>query len=179
MPVGMNNCVMNRICRRFEAEFDDYLKLHASKEDFDYSILKNEDAEYTKTQYYAVAKLYAQHNEWLQSYRQKQKKMRLDNSDSRDADRQNMNHVFEQASFGICNNASVLCNIVIDMCYCKIGSQQFAWDICGSEIFQNLLRRNDGMIYFPVRDPEGDIVYGGHTFSMKGMKSQYGRDCIE
>lgn len=53
------------------------------------------------------------------------------------------------------------------------------WDICGSEIFQNLLRRNDGMIYFPVRDPEGDIVYGGHTFSMKGMKSQYGRDCIE
>lgn len=179
MPVGMNDCVMNRICRRFEAEFDGYLKLHASKEDFDYSILKNEDAEYTKTQYYTVAKLYAQHNEWLQAYRQMQKKLRLDNSESRDADAQNMNRVFEQEYFRVCSNASVLCNIVVDMCYRKIGSQQFAWDVCGSEIFHNLLKRNDYMLYFPVRDPEGDITYCGHRFSMKGMKSQYGRDCSE
>ena len=96
MPVGMNDCVMNRICRRFEAEFDGYLKLHASKEDFDFSILKNESLEYTKTQYYTIAKLYAQHNEWLQAYRQMQKKLRLDNSESRDADAHNMNRVFQQ-----------------------------------------------------------------------------------
>lgn len=179
MPVGMNDCVMNKICRRFEAEFDGYLKLHASKEDFDFSILKDESSEYTKTQYYTIAKLYSQHNEWLQAYRQMQKKLRLDNSESRDADAHNMNRVFQQEYFKVCSNASVLCNIVVDLCYRKIGSQQFAWDLCGADILQNLLRRNDYMLHFPEMDPDGDIVYCGNRFSMKGVKSKYGRDYSE
>lgn len=180
MPVGVNDCVMNKICRRIEQEFDGYLKLCAPKEDFDFSILKDEDAEYTRKQYYAVADLHAQHNKWLQAYRQMQKKARLDNSDSKDADAQNMNQAFEQEYYRICSNTSILCNIVIDMCYRKIGTQQFAWDICGEEIFHNLLKRNDYMINFPVRDPNGDITYCGYKFSMKGMRiQQYDRDSFE
>lgn len=176
MPVGMNDCVMNRICRRFEAEFDGYLKLHASKEDFDYSILKDEDAEYTKAQYYAVAKLYAQHNERLQAFRQCQKKNRAD-ADGCDAE--NIRRIFTEESFKVCSNSRVLCNIVVDLCYRQIGSQQFAWDICGFDILANLLKRNGGKITFPTRDPQGDIVYGGNKFSMKETESKYDGYCIE
>lgn len=176
MPVGMNDCVMNRICRRFEKEFDGWLKLHASKEDFDYSILKDEDVEYTKAQYYAVSKLYAQHNERLQAFRQCQKKTRVEPDGW---DTQNIRRVFTEESFKICSNSKVLCNIVVDLCYHKVGSQQFAWDICGSEILMNLLRKNGFKISFPALDPDGDITYGGNKFCMKEIDSKYGRDCVE
>lgn len=176
MPVGMNDCVMNRICHRFEEEFDGHLWLHASREDFDFSILKDEDTEYTQTQYYAISRLYAQHNEWLQAYRQTQKKLRTDGTDT---DAENMNRAFEQEYYRVCSNSALLCNIVVDLCYRKIGTQQFAWAMCGEEIFHNLLKRNGYTLRFPVRDPEGDIIYNGKRFSMKEVRSKYDRDCIE
>lgn len=176
MPVGTNDCVMNQICRIFESEFDGYLKLHAPKEDFDYSILKDEDAEYTRAQYYAISKLYAQHNEQLQAYRQFQKKFRADPDGS---DTLNIKRTFTEECFKVCSNAKVLCNIVVDLCYRKIGSQQFAWDVCGAEILSNLLKRREGRLSFPTSDPEGDIVYGGNRFSMKEVESKYVGNCVE
>ena len=41
MPVGTGDCVMNKICRRFEQEFDGYIRKHTSKIKFDYTIMKN------------------------------------------------------------------------------------------------------------------------------------------
>lgn len=38
MPVGINDCVMNKICRRFEREFDGYLGRHNSATEFDYTM---------------------------------------------------------------------------------------------------------------------------------------------
>jgi hypothetical protein len=46
----MHNCVVNRICWKFEKEFDGYVTNNIKKMDFDYSILKsNED--YSKKEY--------------------------------------------------------------------------------------------------------------------------------
>ena len=39
--------------------------------------------------------------------------------------------------------------------------------MCGGEIIQNLLRRNEGVISYPMIDPDGDIEYGGNTFSLQ------------
>lgn len=175
MPVGMNDCVMNRICKRFEAEFDGFIKMHASKEDFDYSILKD-DSEYTKTQYYAVAKLYDQHNDRTKSFINLQNRVRVD-TDGYETDA--IRREFTAECLKICSNANVLCNIVVDMCYQKIGTQQFAWDVCGFEIYTNLLKRNGWKISFPTEDPDGDIVYCGKRFSMKEVASKYDRDSIE
>ena len=47
MSVGTGDCVMNKICRRFEQEFDGYISKHNSKIKFDYTIMKNDSAEYT------------------------------------------------------------------------------------------------------------------------------------
>lgn len=45
MPVGMGDCVMNKICRRFEDAFDGYIGKHNAAVKFDYRIMRS-DAEY-------------------------------------------------------------------------------------------------------------------------------------
>lgn len=176
MPVGMNDCVMNRICRRFEAEFNGYLKLHASKEDFDYSILKDGESEYTSKQYHAVEQLYVQHKERLQEFLKRSKSGRYDSDEDGKLE---LAKAFTKEALEICSNAKTLCSIVVDLCYCKVGTQQFAWDICGWEIFENLLSRNENKLHFPTRDPDGDIEYRGISYSMKEVASKYGTDYIE
>ena len=59
---------MNKICRRFEQEFDGYISKHNSKIKFDYTIMKNDSAEYTTTQFKAIKKLYEDYNKRMQSY---------------------------------------------------------------------------------------------------------------
>ena len=44
MPVGTNDCIMNKICRRFEDEFDGYIGKHNAAVKFDYTIMRS-DAE--------------------------------------------------------------------------------------------------------------------------------------
>ena len=52
--------------------------------------------------------------------------------------------------FKICNNEEQLCNIVLDLCYQKNTSKQFAWDVCGDLIIQRLLQKNNYIINYPV-----------------------------
>ena len=68
MPVGTGDCVMNKICKRFEQEFDGYIRKHNSKIKFDYTIMKNASEDYTTTQYRAIKKLYEDYNKKMQSY---------------------------------------------------------------------------------------------------------------
>lgn len=176
MPVGMNDCVMNKICRRFEKEFDGYIKLHVSKEDFDFSILKS-DMPYTKAQYYSVAKIYDQHNERLQLYKQERKKARTD--DNQYTHLAGANRAFTEECLQVCSNAEQLCCIIVELCYQKTSSQQFAWDMCGADMVLNLMKHNGYTISFPVRDEDGDIVYGGKRFSMTEIRSKYAGDSAE
>ena len=57
MPVGVGDCVMNKICRRFEEEFDGFIKQCVNNQSFDYRIIKR-DAEDTPRQYTAIKRLY-------------------------------------------------------------------------------------------------------------------------
>ena len=68
MPVGTGDCVMNKICKRFEQEFDGYIRKHNSKIKFDYTIMKNASEDYTTTQYKTIKKLYEDYNKKMQSY---------------------------------------------------------------------------------------------------------------
>ncbi len=168
MPVGINDCVMNRICRRFEEEFHGYIGRHNSSSGFDYNIMKS-GAEYTRSQYNAISKLYEDYNKRLRGYAVFAKYERVDECDVF-SKMSEMRHEFEQECAKVCPNKSSLCDIVLDICYTKNSTKRFAWDMCGSEIIQNLLRRNGGMIAFPEIDPDGDIEYGGNKFSLRKMK---------
>ncbi len=174
-PVGVHDCVMNRICRRFEDEFDGYITRHNSDVEFDYTIMKS-GVEYTQTQYNAILRLYEAYNKRMQDYMQYAKKERLDEDE-------NMNHRyvmvqdFRRECQIVCSNKSQLCDILLDICYQKEGSKQFVWDMASDEIIDALVRNNGGYISFPARDDNGDVLFGGERFSF--ARKQIGGEADE
>lgn len=165
MPVGTSDCVMNRICQRFEEEFDGYLGRHNADVEFDYSMMKTGE-EYSKAQYNAISKLYAEYNRRLRSYAVFAQWERVDEYDSFERVL-GMRREFEQECEKICLNRSTLCDITLDLCYRKSATKRFAWEICGHEIIQNLLKRSGGELSYPEADADGDITFCGKRFSVK------------
>lgn len=61
----------------------------------------------------------------------------------------------------------MLCDIIIDLCYSSSKSKQFAWDICGEVIIENLLEKNNHMMNYPVLvKSNGEFEFGGEQFIM-------------
>ena len=175
MPVGTNDCVMNKICRRFEEAFDGFLKRGAPKEAFDPALFKS-DAEYTKAQYYAVKKLYDQYNAAARERIAREAKVREQKRADESA-MANFKKYFTEECLNICSNGEVLLNILVDMCYGQVGTMEFVWDVCPNEIIRNLVKQNDGWISYPVRCDEGDIEYRGQNFVMERRLSAFAGDC--
>ena len=163
MPVGMNNCVMNRICKRFEQEFDGYISRYGSDAVFDYEIMKS-GQEYTAGQYNSISALYASFMRRVQEYMQRAQRERIDEDDSINQ-RMVMLQDFRRLCQEVCPSRMQLCDILLDICYQKEGSKQFAWDMASEEIIENLLSNNSYNISYPVADKDGDLVFGGERFS--------------
>ena len=165
MPVGVGDCVMNKICRRFEQEFDGYVKKHTATTDFDYTIMKNEK-QYPSSQFYSVKKLYEEYNKRLQGYAIFSSYERVDEYDSL-AEYISMNEWFRNECEKICPNHDTLSNILLDICYTRSATKRFAWSVCGYDIIQNLLNNNHGSILFPVLDDSGDIEFCSNRYTIK------------
>ena len=170
LPVGTGDCVMNRICRRFEEEFDGYIGKQSTTSKFDYTIMKS-DAEYTTTQFSAIKKLYDDFNKRLQNYIVFAEYERIDKYDSK-SELSIMNEEFRRECSLVCQNSKALCNIILDLCYTKSSTKKFAWSMCGADIIHNLLEKHNNTISFPVLDESGDIEYCGERFSI--MSTQIG-----
>lgn len=168
MPVGTGDCVMNRICRRFEMEFDGYIRKHSGAVPFDYSIMKS-GSEYSSRQFYEIKHLYDDYNKHLSDYMLLTSYESTDESDNAAAIH-DMNQAFRKECDCLCPNSSVLCDILLDICYLRSATKRFVWNMCGSEIIHNLLLNNNMVINYPVRDDDGSILYGGNKFSMKEMR---------
>ena len=162
MPVGMNECVMNKICRRFEDEFDGHIGKHNATVKFDYSIMRS-DEEYTTKQFNSIKRLYEDYNKRLASYAVFADYERIDDCDSFTA-LSVMNDEFQKECYKICSNRSILCNIILDICYTRSSTKRFAWSMCGSEIIHNLLLKNDNQISYPTLDSNGDIEFCENKF---------------
>ena len=164
MPVGDNDCVMNRICRRFEIEFDGYIGKHIDMPDFDYTIMKS-GAEYTKTQYTAISKLHTNYNKRLRSFAMFASYERIDDCEAFRV-MMDLRDEFMQECVKVCPNQETLCDIVLDITYKRGGTKKFAWEICGEQIIKNLLGKNNSIIRFTTKDSSGDIVFCGERFSV-------------
>lgn len=162
MPVGVHPCVMNKICVRFEREFDNYFLKNLPEDEFDYTIMKS-GQEYTLSQYNAITKLYEQYTKRVQEYMQFSKRERIDEDESAST-RWLMIHDFKTECQKVCSNAAQLCDIILDLCYSRNSSKQFCWDICSEEIINNLLFHNSNTINFPTMDDNGHIEYCGKRF---------------
>lgn len=168
MPVGVGGCIMNKICRRFEEEFDSYIGKHNTSVKFDYTIMKS-DAEYSSSQFYEVKKLYDDYNKRLQSYMVFADYERVDECDSI-SEISTMNDDFRKECAAICPNEQALCNIILDMCYARNSTKKFVWSMCGHNIIHNLLDKNNQTISFPAIDSDGDIQYCGERYIVKSKR---------
>lgn len=164
MPVGMNDCVMNKICRRFEQEFDGYSGRHNSTTKFDYTIMKSDD-DYAQSQLTAIKRLYDDYNKKLTNYCIFADYERIDKCDSKVA-LSAMNDEFKKECDRVCPNQAQLCNIILDICYKKSSTRSFAWNMCATQIIHNLLKINNNTICFPVLSTDGDISYCGNKFEI-------------
>jgi len=168
LPVGTGDCVMNRICRRFEEKFDGYLSKHRHDDAFDYTIMKS-GAEYTPYMFRRVSELHTEYNQRVANYTVFQQYERVDEFEAAQKDKEILDD-FMRACSEVCPNRFVLCDILLDVCYRRGKTKKSAklvWDVCGDEIIANLLRRNGGVIRYPERDENGDICYCGERFTQK------------
>lgn len=168
IPVGMNDCVMNRICRKFEGAFDGFSGRSSRRDVFDYTILKS-DAEYTARQYGAIKRLYEDYNKRIVSYSIYAGYERVDKYDA-SAELSAMNDEFRRECSEACPNEDVLCNILLDLCYSKKATKRFVWGVCGHVIIKNLLLKNDCTISYPELCEDGEIAYCGSRFTVKRIR---------
>ena len=162
LPVGTGDCVMNKICRRFEEEFDGCIGRMSVGQKFDYTIMKS-GTDYTTSQMTAIKKLYDEYNKKLQSYAVYSYYERIDEDETISAV-SGMRDEFIRECEAVCQNHITLCDILLDLCYCRSSSKKFAWDICGDAIIHNLLANNGWQISAPVADAEGDIEFCGGRY---------------
>lgn len=171
MPVGVNNCVMNRICHRFEDEFDGIVRTFKNATPFDYSIMKS-GVPYTRSQYDKIVALYENHNAMVQQYiRTRKAEFRQDSAIDIKTHRHTFIQQFESKCYSVCSNAEQLCDIILDICYSKEGTKQFAWDVCGNVMIHNLLVKHEEVLLYPMLDPDGEFEYNGLRFAMKQKRS--------
>lgn len=168
MPVGTNDCVMNKICKKFEAAFDGYVGRYNSSANFDFGIMKS-DAEYTPKQYTAVKRIYEDYNRRVQNFTIFSYYERVDEFDARAAF-DLMDDEFIRQCYAVCSNEDELCNLILDLCYSRSSSKRFAWGMCGSKIIKNLLRKNNNQISYPVQDDDGDVIFCGNKFSVETQR---------
>lgn len=165
MPVGMNPCVMNKIAWKIEEAFKGYTAEIKHASDFDYTILKT-DAEYTHNDFLTIKRLYKQYCLETQNYCTKAAKFRID-SDESTLQKDLLRQKFKLECFKAVSNENQLCNILLDLCYQRSNSKQFAWDMVGSVIIRNLLEKNKYKVKYLERDDNGDVVYCGEKFSVR------------
>ena len=173
LPVGNNPCVVNRISWIFEKEFNKYLKKINNTINFDYEILKS-DTTYSKSNYNQIMALYYQ---YMMRMDKLHKRARVERFDDMNYERQKIIELFRTNCEIACTNEEELCNIVLDICYTKEGSKQFAWEICGEQIIKNLLKHKNNKASFPERSFSNyNFKYNGEAFIMKEIEVElYGQ----
>lgn len=159
IPLDTSPGTINRICWAIEKEFDGSKPLNSV--DFDYSILKS-DVKYAKKDYNAVFEIYKEFNSIMKDFSKNNY-----NGEENYTDRCAIITHFKEQCDALNLSSEVLCNIIVDICYSTNKSKQFAWDICGEQIIQNLLKRNGNVFSFPVQDKNGDFEFKGDRYSMK------------
>lgn len=168
VPVGTGDCVMNKICRKIENEFDNYIKRSKPASEFDYKIMRSNTGCTTK-QLSSVKKLYDLYNRKIQNMVIASKYERTDKEEVA-LEINFIDEEFKRECLDICSNSEVLCNILLDVCYMKSATKKFVWNMCASDIINNLLRKNDGVISYLECSHDGELEFGGQKFTTKKIK---------
>lgn len=166
LPVGKNNCVVNRIAAVFENIFGNrYIVSNPPQIPFDCHLIKS-NITYSKSTYNEIKKVYKEFVNELRDIKT-QGYDKIDYFDMKMEKEQRIRK-FQIACETICPNKYELCDILIDMLYTSNVSKQFVWDMSGDVIVENLLRRNHNVVHYPELVHEmGEFSYAGMNFVMK------------
>lgn len=165
MPVGINPCVVNRICWIFEKAFH-RCPMPKQEESFDYTILKS-NVEYDKATYKRIYELYMEYKKYSEQLMRDVRTGRLDSDQAWNAKIYRVKW-FRAECEKKCPNESELCDILLDICYQSDASKQFVWDMEGSVIVKNLLNNSGNVINYPEEVAEGgEFMYCGRHFTMR------------
>lgn len=165
LPVSDEMGVMNRLCHYVEQEFDGYLRSVKDKnypyrellvsEDFDKKYIGKENMD-------KIRGLYSSYKEYLQNVTINSQTERVGEDDA-NSQRIFLDEWFLRECMDICASEKQLCDILLKLCYSNDNSKRFVWRMCGSQIVQNLLKRNRRYSYF-IRDDDGETTYCGVNY---------------
>ena len=164
VPLSNNPCIINKIAKIVEDEFDDTFSTRRYKKDFNYSVYKyNTKKKATPSQIKEVCRLYEDYKTIIKS-----KKNNL--ASTKEEGMNKTNEMFDELQRElreIIIDEEVLVNTLIDLSYGKNKvTKAFAWCLGGAEILRCMLSKNNNEIHFPIRDENGDIEFDGEKFKM-------------
>ena len=162
-------CTVNRISHYVENQMTDFDKsLHLS---FDYNILKS-DVIYTTAHYNRIAQIYSAYSRIEQIFMRVAKTNKMDKEEVFEKQK-TISERFRAKCDRVCR-ADELVNIVLDLVYIdKKLSKNFAWEICGADIVENLMKRNNYKYSVPIRDENGEFEYRGERYTMLKMGKEH------
>ena len=168
LPVSNGDCVINKICRLFEQEFDRNKNRLLAKKDFDYHTLMTD----VKCDSRTKSRLRELYNIYKENV-----KITTNNYDINSTDKDDLANqiqflklMFRDQCNIICPNQEIQANALLEIIYGSSNSaKRFTWDMCGEQIINNLLKRHSYIISYPVRvcdDEEYDFTYRGEKYAM-------------
>lgn len=166
MPVSTADSVMNRICRKIEQALSFDLRKQIRESTFDYHMLKRDES-YTQDLSLRIQQLYKQYCAAIKEVMSRTV-INGDDEDRRRSALDLLKRQFRIDALSMCSNGQQLCSVVVDLCYggTRKMSKRFAWDICGSEILDNLFASGGSTLTYPVKDDRGELDFRGQRYTM-------------
>lgn len=157
-PVFNNGSITNTICHILEEEFNDIKLTVKDGSDFDYKIYKS-SVSVPKKIVQSIGDVYKKYKARL-----KEISLKLTVDSDLEIEKQEIFEALKEEMQIICPDSKAMCNAVIDITYGKNVNKEFAWIMCGEQIIENLLEKNDYTYTYPVLDKDGDIEWEGYKF---------------
>jgi hypothetical protein len=167
IPVVINNCQLNILCKYIEKyERDNFLNVY-NKEYIDTSnIMTNENIKKDFNTYNKIEELY---RNFMKDYNKAlRKKYSLKEWKS-------MYNRYKNEAIDICPNSSELANYAVEICYQKHKNKhkKFAWIVADEGIIENLKLHKQNNIEIPVQvNAETFIDYLGKNFQLYTIKRE-------
>lgn len=136
LPVGIQNCSMNKICYYVENQMDGVKSRLKQSSTFDYTFLKYKKND-NKQEKELLKELCSNYIAKIASFKASGKVDDSDKEDSMDNRNSLKEHYYSKAR-EICKDDERLLNIVLDISYGEKCNKQFCWDVVGDLICKRL-----------------------------------------
>lgn len=163
MPLGIHDCLTNRICRRVENEFDGYVSKNPIEVPYDYGKLIRGDGQITGSVQSAVKKEYNAYGDWLA----RASKYFVEDPNTQIVESKGaVLRITEQQILMKCPDIESACDVALNLCVKHRKYIGFLWDVFGDVIINRMLQMSGGVIEVPMRSDNGDVVFCGERFSV-------------